>query len=359
MGAGGSVRLRRICLGVVLTLVAAGAARAEVFEQILVKVNGEIFTKSDLEQRQVQALRQQDQNLDPNVDLSKLPDAQLRQRLDALTPQIVVDAVDEMLVVQRGKELGYRLGDEQFKDAIDSIKKNNNITSDEQFQAALKQEGLTLAELRKNFERTMIIQRVEQTEVFNKVAVTEDEARAYYQAHQAEFTTPASVTLREILLGAPADARGVNAAQDDELRAKAEAVRARVEGGESFEQVARDVSDSPSKANGGVIGPLNISDLSTDLQKLIATMKVGDVTEPLRTPRGYQILKLDARTEAVTMPFDQARERISNEVFTDKRRAEFRTYLDKLRAQALIEWKNNDIEKAYDEGLKSGVEGNL
>ncbi len=339
--------------------VATGVARADIIEQILVKVNGEIFTKSDLETRQVQALRQQGQTIDPNTDLSKLTDTELRKALDTITPQIMVDAVDEMLVVQRGKELGYRLGDEQFTNAIDSIKKDNNITSDEQFQAALKQEGLTLADLRKNFERTMIIQRVEQTEVFGRVGVTEDEARAYYDAHQSEFTTPASVTLREILVAATADARGINAAQDDELRAKAEALRARVTGGESFEQVASESSDSPSKANGGLIGPLNVADLSSDLQKLLASMKAGDITEPLRSTRGYQILKLEARTEAVTMPFDEAREHIDNQVFTDKRRAEFQKYLEKLRAQAFIEWKNDDIKKAYEEGLKTGLEGNL
>ncbi len=180
----------------------------------------------------------------------------------------------------------------------------------------------------------------------------------YYDAHQGEFTTPASVTLREILLAAPDDARGVNVAQDDAARAKAEAIRARVTGGEAFEKLAAEVSESPSKANGGLIGPLDVSDLSSDLQRVLASMKVGDITEPLRTTRGYQILKLEARTDVVTMPFEQAREHIDNQVFTDKRKAEFQKYLEKLRAQAIIEWKNNDVKKAYDEGLQQYAAGN-
>jgi peptidyl-prolyl cis-trans isomerase SurA len=345
----------RMLVGVVVAVLAAAAVpRAEIIEQVLVKVNGEIFTKTDLENRQVQALRQRGQNIDANTDPSKLTDAELRKALDEVTPQLIVDAVDEMLIVQRGRELGYKLGDDQFNSAIDSIKKDNNITTDEQFQAALKQEGLTMADLRRNFERTMIIQRVEQTEVFGRVGVSEDEARSYYDSHQSEFTTPASVTLREILLAAPAsDARGVNVAQDDALQARAEAIRARVTtGGEAFEKVAGEVSDSPSKTNGGLIGPLDVSDLSTDLQNLLAPMSVGDVTRPIRTTRGYQIIKLEARTDAVTMPFDEAREHIDNQVFTDKRKAEFQKYLEKLRTQASIEWKNEDVERAYEEGLK-------
>ena len=75
-----------------------------------------------------------------------------------------------MLVVQRGKELGYTLGDEQFKSVLDSIKKENKIENEEQFQAALKQEDMTLADLRRNLERQMIVQRVQQNEVVGKVA---------------------------------------------------------------------------------------------------------------------------------------------------------------------------------------------
>ncbi len=112
------------------------------------------------------------------------------------------------------------------------------------------------------------------------------------------------------------------------------------------------MSDAPSKANGGLIGPLSLNDLSPDLRKLIEAMKVGDVTEPLRTPRGYQILKLESSTPTQTMPFEQAREQISDRVFTGKRKEEFEKYLEKLRAQAIIEWKNEDVKKAYEEGLK-------
>ena len=123
-------------------------------------------------------------------------------------------------------------------------------------------------------------------------------------------------------------------------------------GGESFEKLAADVSDSPSKANGGLIGPLSVNDLSPDLRKLVEAMKAGDVSELVRTTRGYQILKLESITPTQTLPLEQAREQISERVFTDKRKAEFQKYLEKLRAQAIIEWKNEDVKKAYEEGLK-------
>jgi len=345
--------VRRFCIlaGLAVASVATGAisARGEIIEQILVKVNGEVFTKTDLENRQVARLRDvQGQKL----DLKDPNNEELKKQLDQITPDILVDAVDEMLVVQRGKELGYTLGDTQFQGVLENIRTQNKLQNEEQFQAALKQEGLTLADLRKNLERQMIWQRVNQNEVINKVAMTEEEARAYYDSHLTEFTTPSSITLREILISPPADAKGINVAADEAARARADAIRTRALAGESFEKLAADSSDSASRANGGLIGPIKLDDLSAELRKMIEAMKIGEVSQPLRTTRGYQILKLETLSPTQTLAFEPAREQIADRVLGDKRKREFVKYLEKLRSQAIIEWKNEDIKKAYDEGLK-------
>jgi len=338
----------RIGLLLAVVALAAAAPHAEVIEQILVKVNGEVMTKTDLENRQVARLRE----TQGRVDLKSDPNNEaLRKALAEITPIVLVEAIDEMLVVQRGKELGYTLGDAQFKTVLDNIRTQNKLEDEQQFQNALKQEGLTLADLRKNLERQMIMQRVQQNEVVNKVAVTEEESRTYYDSHLQDFTTPAAVTLREILVATPTDPRGVNVAADEATRQKAADIRARVTGGEAFDKVAAEVSDAPSRANAGLIGPIKLDDLSADLRTMIEGMKSGDVTPPLRTPRGYQLLKLESSTANQTLPFEQSREKISDIILNGKRNREFLKYLDKLRAQAIIEWKNAEIKKAYDEGL--------
>jgi peptidyl-prolyl cis-trans isomerase SurA len=337
-------------LPIVFVLAAIATPHGEIIEQILVKVNGDIFTKSDLEQRQIAALRQKGQSIDLKSDPNNV---QLRRALDEVTPQIMVDAVDEMVIVQRGKELGYTLSDAQFKGVVDNIRKENKIETDEQFQAALKAENLSMADLRRNLERSMIYQRVQQNEVLAKIGVTDDEAKKYYDAHLKEFTTSPTVTLREILVAVPGDPKVMNVAADEAAKARAGEIRRRVTtGGENFEKLAGEISDSPSKANAGLIGPLSVNDLSPDLRKLTESMKAGDVSEPVRTSRGYQLLKLEAITATNTMTLEQAREQISEHVFTEKRKAEFQKYLQKLRAQAIIEWKNEDVKKAFEEGMK-------
>ena len=100
-----------------------------------------------------------------------------------------------------------------------------------------------------------------------------------------------------------------------------------------------------------------MNDIAPDLRRMIEKMKPGDVSEPVRITRGYQLLKLETITATQVMPLDQAREQISERVFTDKRKAEFQKYIQKLRAQAIIEWKNPDIHRAFEEGLKLQTTG--
>jgi peptidyl-prolyl cis-trans isomerase SurA len=339
---------KTLATAILVTLAMAGA-RAEIVEQIVVKVNGEILTKTDLEQRQVAAIRARNRGTN-QIDLRN--EEQLSKAIEEVTPQLIVEAVDEMLILQQGRERGYRMSDEQFNNIVERIRKENKLDDQEKFEAALKQEGMTMADLRRNLERQMIASRV-QSDIVGKISITDEEARQYYAAHPTEFATPATLTLREILVEVPstkgADGQpGFNAAADDEAREKAEVLRKRAVGGEDFARLAASESDAASKANGGLVGPLNHDELAESLQKLVDSMKVGDVSEIVRTPRGYQFFKLESLTPAAVKPFEQARDDIVNRVYAERQKAEFQKQLRKMREQAIIEWKNEELRKVYE-----------
>ena len=337
---------------------ALGRAKGTILDEIIVKVNGDIFTKSDLERDQIIALQNQNPNqpiLNPE-DLQN--DAKLKAALTQVTPGILVNEVNTLLMVQRGRELGFHLTDDQFTHAVDALKKDNNITSDEQFQAALKQQGMTMADLRSEMEKTAIIQQVQQQEIMPKLQITDQEAHEYYDAHHGDFMKPATAMIREILVEAPVETRNgqqvINAGADDAALAKAKAARDRVEKGESFAAVAADVSDSPTKSNGGLAGPINLSDLAPELRGIIEKLKPGEVSEPIRTQRGYQLLELESMTPATLQPFDQVRDQITMKVQSQRVQTETRTYVDKLRSDAIIEWENPDFKKMYEAALVAG-----
>jgi peptidyl-prolyl cis-trans isomerase SurA len=329
-----------------VALTLAPRLGAEIIEQVLVKVNGEIITKSEFETRQVAQLRARPELA--NVTPGSL---ELQKAVAEITPNLILDAVDELLLVQRGREQGYALGDAQFQQILTNIKTSNNLQDDAKFAEALRQEGLTMADLRRNLERQMLVSQVQRVEIIDKIAITDAESRAYYNEHREEFTSPTEVTLREILFEVPATDRGVNVAQDDAARARAEEVRQRLQAGEPFPRLASEFSAAASKANGGLIGPLNAAELADNLQALLAGMAVGDITEPLRTARGYQLLKLESRSEPKVRTFEEARGDIANKIGEQKMAVERQKYIDRLREQATITWHNEELKKAYEIAL--------
>ncbi len=332
-------RPRRLWPALSVAILVAVAARpsAETIEAVLVKVNGDILTKTDLEQRQVQYMRAK--NLQP------ADDAALKKTIEEITPEVVSDAIDEMLLVQRGKALNYKMTDEDFDRLVQNIRKENKLDTEEAFQAAMKQEGMTLPELHKAMERQMLIARVTQNEVMAKVGITEEEARKYHSEHLKDFTKPGTVTIREILVKVPLENGSMNVAADQTAKQKADDIRKRALAGESFDQLASEFSDSPSKANGGLIGPLNMSELTPAFKTLVDPMKVGEVGEVLRGQGGYQIIKIEARTADEVMSPEAAHDRIADALYEEKRQVYIRRYLNKLRSQATIEWKNEEIQQ--------------
>ncbi|HET9468773.1 MAG TPA: peptidylprolyl isomerase [Vicinamibacterales bacterium] len=341
--------MKKALLAGVLAAALGTAVSAEILEQVLVKVNGEIVTQTEFHRIQLAALREM-----PNQpDLSRVSDAEISKLLAQVTPQAIVTMIDEMLLMQRATELGMTVSDAQFTQVLESIRKDNKIESQEAFEAALKSEGLTLAQLKQMLSKRILIGQVQQREVGSRVDVTEEEERAYYNANPTEFATTPSVTLREIQINAVVDPvkKQASVGALDDAREKAAAIRARIAKGEAFEKVAAEVSDAPSKANGGLIGPISRDEMNEELLKMLSKMKVGEMTPVINTAAGAQFFKLESSIESTTLPFEAARARIADRISTEKMGAEFKKYMTRLRSQAIIDWKNDDLRQAWEIGI--------
>ena len=351
---GGSVSTLGVVIGLAGGLVLAPALAAaqlggaspdtavgEIVQRILVKVNGDIVTQTDLEERQIEAIR--------TSGSQPATDAELVGLLREVTPEVISTAVDELLLTQRGRELGYELTDEMFTEMVDGIREENNLNTEEEFTTALASEGMTLPDLRQLFERQMLISQVQQVEVLSKVTLTEVEAREYYDENIEQFTEPGTVTMREIMVRVSDGPAGALAdAADAAGLARAQEARDRVLAGEDFATVAIAVSDAASKANGGLIGPLDESIISEQVAEVLDGLQVGDVSEPVRTPVGYQVLQLEARSRPEPRSFEEVQDMIANNVFNDRRTAEYGRFLDELREEADIEWKDDTLRQAFE-----------
>lgn len=325
-------------------------ARSVVLQRVLVKVNGAVFTKTELEEMQIQELQQRNQRTLSQLDLQN--DASLRAALIEITPPILASVVDNLILIQRGRELGYRMNEEQFKSWQDSIKKENQW-DDATFQTALKQQGMTMEDLRSQFEKQYLREAVRNNEINSRLNITEEEARQYYRAHPEEFMTPSLMTLREIFIAVPTETVGgqvsFNAAADEAAQAKIASIRERAAKGEDFTALVTEFSESASKANGGLIGPINLAELAEGLRKRLEPLKAGEIDQPIRTPKGYQLLKVESRSDSTVEPFDKVRVEIGNRVIASRSKELEEEYLKGMRTQAIIEWKDEELKKLYEQ----------
>lgn len=341
--------------GALLLLLVAAAPRlfaqstSTIIQRVLVKVNGEVFTQKDLEERQIEALQQEGKGT--------LQGEALTKALGDMMPDLLVNAIDEMLLLQRGRELGHHMSDDQFKESIEAIKKDNKL-NDADLKAALAQEGLTLETLRTRLDRTYTIRTVQQREVMGHMTLTEEELRQYFDKHRDEFVKPPMVMLRELLVAVPSQESrpGQNqlfaASNDGAAREKAQALRERAAKGEDFEKLIVEASDSPTRSTGGSIGPININEMATGIRDAIDKMQPGEVTQPIRTTRGYQLFKLESRTAAEPRPFEQVKDELAQKVGEARLTVETDKYLQTLRAQAIVEWgRRTDLQAMYDKRL--------
>jgi parvulin-like peptidyl-prolyl isomerase len=191
------------------------------------------------------------------------------------------------------------------------------------------------------------------------LTLTEEEARQYYKAHPDEFMKPPTVTLREILVTVPTETvggqQGFNAAKDEEAKEKIIAIRARAMKGEDFATLVTEASEAGTKANGGARRPNAGRGSGACGERAVTKLKPGEITDPLRLGNGYRIFKLETRTLAEVEAFDKVRNQISQRIYDSRLGTETEKFLAKLRAQALIEWKDDTYKKMFEQ--VRGTEG--
>lgn len=299
---------------------ATGAAvlvQGDVIERVIARVNAEIVTQSDFEARQLAA-----------IQAARVPEAEIEAFLRENNAKLLDEAMEELLLVDRAAALGFKLRPEYLDEVIADIKKEQNITSEEEFLAQLKREGLTKEVLRRNIERSVIVRQVRARDVDPKAQVTEADVRREYEHRKAtDFTRKATVHLMEIVL------RGEGAAD------AAAATVARLKKGEDFGTLAREISTSASKASGGDIGRIEPEDLNPTLSAAVADLRPGDVSAPVAVDGAYWILKVQERLADEITPFDQVKERLQEELT----RARF----EKVYSDYIAELKKNAVYKVF------------
>jgi peptidyl-prolyl cis-trans isomerase SurA len=293
--------LRRCALAAALgawaSLASAQAPRppaARSGDYILAVVNQELVTAGELEQRVARIRAEATRSGTP---LPPLP--QLRQ-------QVFDSLIDERVQVTNARDSGYKVDDAEIERAVGSVALQNKITV-AQLRQKLQQEGIDFQKFRGEVRDQIMTERVREREVMNRIKVTDAEIDALIAERRAAAGAAAQLNLAQILVTVP---DGADIATVAERRRRAEAARARVLAGESFEAVSREISEDGNRAQGGVMGLRPADRLPDVFVNAVRGLRTGDVApELLRTDAGFHLLKVIERQDPSSLAIQQTRAR--------------------------------------------------
>jgi peptidyl-prolyl cis-trans isomerase SurA len=300
---------------------------AEIIERVVAKVNGDIITLSDFTARQIS-----------EAQAARVGPDRVEQFLRDNNARILQSAIDDILVVQKAADIGLRVPPAYLKDVIENIKKENNIESDDAFLQQLQREGMSLDDLKRNIERSILSRQVISREVDAKIQIGEPEARADYEARKAEYTTPAKLRLQEIVIKGDAGEASQRAAQ----------VLQRARAGEDFAALARELSSAPSRSSGGDLGELAVGEMNPEVEKIALALAPGQISEPFPRGDSLVILRLAGKSEGRVVPFEDVKAEILKRLKEERRADEYAKFIAGLRKTAILDVRVREVPLQVD-----------
>lgn len=317
----------------IAVMLAATTAGAEVIEAIVVRVGDRIITRSQYERR-LQDLYNEIEQVSPPAEVAN--------RKEMVRKQLVDELINELLIKDRADRLNLSVTPNEINEAIVRLKQQYNIQSDEQFEASLRQSGMSRADMEARLRDTLITQKVFSRELRNRAELDDSELRERYNREKEQYRLPERARLREIVIVKPDNAAEVDAARQ-RVTAAAEAVRA---AGADFAKVAAEVSESGTKEKGGDLGEIAKGELLPDLDAAVFAAQSGAVIGPIETRSGWHILKVEQRLPSEVPAFESIKDRLRRDASDETFQRDMKAYIDKLRADAYIQIHEQNIPKA-------------
>jgi peptidyl-prolyl cis-trans isomerase SurA len=320
---------------VILPVTTPITPHATVVEDIVVHVNDQIISRSDVE-RAEEALA--GENRQTNATPAEAAERQ---------KNLLRDMIDKQLLLSRGKELGIN-ADAAVIRQLDEIRKQNHMDTLEDLEKAARQQGVSFEDFKASIRDNVITQQVVRDEVGRRLQMTQGQEQAYYDAHKQDFAQPEQIRLSEILIPTAADANDAAIAQ---AQAKADGLETQLKAGGSFEELAKANSGGPTATQGGDLGMYKRGALGQVLEDQTFNLKAGEWTAPIRTKQGFVILKVTEHPAAGIAPLKDVEPQVQEAMYTEAMQPALRAYLTKLREDAAI-----DIRAGYVDSGASGKE---
>ena len=314
--------MKRILWILPAVLFSLCSAEAKTVDRILVQVNDEIITLSELN-REMAPFRQE--------LAAKYSGEQLEQAIQKAEKQVLENLIQQKLLYQKAIELGFNTNvDSRVSSYVNQVMKENNIKDTDELATALEQQGITLKDYREQIKKRIIRDELVGEFVGSRITLLTPEIEKFYKDNAAEFTTLEEVTLSEIIIAGQGNDQGAESRAND--------LAERLRKGESFASLASQYSSGPTANKGGSIGTYVLAKLNPEIAAAIANLKDGEVSKPQKTRDGYIIYRLDKRKPSYVRPLDEVRDEIKGRLYQKKFNPELERYINQLREEAYVQY---------------------
>lgn len=307
--------MRNFLFILLLPLFAALAPAATVVEEIVARVGSDIITKSEFD-HESQRLHDEINRRMAGEEAEKAYQDQASKLLDFM--------INQKLLEQRAKELNISVEDD-VNAAVARLRQENQFPDDQALEKALHQEGSSIQELREDFRRRIIQQRILWNYVQSKVTITEDQIKNYYEQHKSEMMTEPTAKIRRFTVS---DSEADKEALKKEALALLTMLRKgqKVAGGTDFPHLK--VDESPTE--------FTQADIDPKMADIMNATPAGSFTDPIEIGSGWLILNVEERKEAAPIPLEDARGKVYNLLLQQSAEKYQQSFMDDLKKQSYI-----------------------
>jgi peptidyl-prolyl cis-trans isomerase SurA len=300
-------------------ILTTSPARARIVEQLIVVIDGEPYTLSNVGTYSKTKMSREF----PSGDLKSINDNDR---------EVLEQFITEKLLEAEIRESGIKVTDEDIDQYIGQIKTRNQLTEDD-LKRVLSREGMTFAAYRlsvkSELERGEIINR----QVRRRVNITNEDVERYYKLNAQKYRSEDRVRVRHILLPLPEDAPQEKV---QEVMSKGQEVYNRASNGEDFAKLAQEVSEGAGRSEGGSIGWVKRGTLIKGIDDVaFETLSVGQVSQPFRTAMGVHLVQLEAREAGRPLPLASVAAKIKEELY------------GKAMEERFLKWLKTDLRKKH------------
>ena len=302
-------------------------AAAELVERIVARVNDRLITQSEFDRRIASAQHAPNATSDP---------AQLKR-------EVLDDMIREKLLEERAKELSVTATDAEIEEAVERVKRQYNLATDQEFDAALASSNMNREDLKRQMRETITLQKVIGRDVAGKLDVSDDMLRLEYERQKEKYyKLPPQARVYEIVIRFIAS----DPTARERAVARMEEVRTRLASGAKFEDLAKEFSEGNAKNRGGDLGTVSQGELLPALDAAVFAEPPQEYSPPVLLPASIHLFHVTDRKPAGYKAFAQVSEDLKkriNESLYDKRFSEF---IEHLRREAYIKIYDPALAKA-------------